>query len=60
MTTFINYIKDVFAELKHISWPTTTQSWVYTVLVIIVSIVVALLLAGFDFVFSRGLDWFLQ
>ncbi len=60
MSRFINYLKDTVAELKHVSWPTNKQSLVYTALVIVVSIIVALFVGLFDFVFSRGLDWFIK
>ncbi len=60
MTQFINYLKDTFAELKHVSWPTNKQTVVYTVLVIVISIIVSLYIGAFDFVFSRALDWFLK
>lgn len=60
MNSFINYLKDTMAELKHVSWPTRTQTTVYTVLVVVVSILVAMFIGVFDFGFSRGLDWFIQ
>jgi preprotein translocase subunit SecE len=60
MNQFINYLKDTVAELKHVSWPTHTQSVVYTALVIGISIIVSLYVGLFDFVFSRGLDWFIK
>lgn len=60
MTQLINYLKDTFAELKHVSWPTNKQSVVYTALVVVISISVGVFIGGFDFVFSRGLDWFLK
>ncbi len=60
MNQFINYIKDTIAELKHVSWPTHTQSAVYTALVIAISIIVALIVGVFDFGFSKGLDWFIK
>ncbi len=60
MSQFINYLKDTFAELKHVSWPTRTQTIVYTVLVIVISIFTALFIGIFDFGFSRGLDWFIS
>ena len=60
MSQFINYLKDTFAELKHVSWPTRTQTIVYTVLVIVISILTALFIGIFDFGFSRGLDWFIS
>ncbi len=60
MNNFINYLKDTVAELKHVSWPTNSQSVIYTVLVIIISIVVSLYIGLFDFLFQRGLDWFVK
>ncbi len=60
MNSFINYIKDTIAEMKHVSWPTNKQSVVYTVLVVVISVVVALYIGLFDFVFQRGLDWFVK
>ncbi len=60
MEQFINYIKDTIAELKHVSWPTNRQSIVYTVLVIVISIIVAIYIGTFDFLFSKGLDWFVK
>ena len=60
MSQFINYLKDTKNELKHISWPTQKQSIVYTALVVGISIVISLFVGLFDFVFSRGLDWFIK
>lgn len=59
MSQFINYLKDTVAEMKHVSWPTHTQTTVYSILVIAISIVVALLVGLFDFGFSKALNWFL-
>ena len=60
MNSFINYIKDTVAEMKHVSWPTNKQSVVYTVLVVVISAIAALYIGVFDFVFQQGLDWFLK
>lgn len=54
------YLKDTRGELHHVSWPTRTQTIVYTVLVIGVSIVTALYLGAFDYLFSQGLNRALQ
>ncbi len=53
-------MKDTFAELQLVSWPTHTQAVVYTILVIVVSVLVALFISLFDFGFSQGLDWFVS
>jgi preprotein translocase subunit SecE len=60
MSTFINYLKDTAAELKHVSWPTHTQVVVYTILVIAISVFMALFVGIFDFGFTQGLNWFIQ
>jgi preprotein translocase SecE subunit len=60
MNSFINYIKDTVAEMKHVSWPTNKQTIVYTVLVVVISAIAALYIGIFDFVFQRGLDWFVK
>lgn len=54
----INYIKDVRAELKHVSWPTRRQALAFTALVIAISIVVSYFLGFFDFIFTKILDIF--
>ena len=56
MSRFGNYIRDTRAEMKHVSWPTQTQTIVYTILVILISAVVALFLGAFDYAFTTLLD----
>jgi len=54
----INYMKDVRAELKHVSWSTRKQVAYFTVLVLVISIATAYFLGFFDFIFSKGLALF--
>ncbi len=54
------YLRDTQAELKHVAWPTRLQTIVYTVLVALLSVVVALYLGVFDYVFTSGLARFLE
>ncbi len=42
-------------ELRHVAWPTRTQTVVYTILVSVISVGVALYLGLFDFLFTSGL-----
>lgn len=60
MKSFLDYLSGVRAELTHVKWPTTTQAVSYTVLVIIISIIVAALLGGLDIVFTRGVEEIIQ
>lgn len=56
MSRLGNYLRDTIAEMKHVSWPTQSQAIIYSLLVIVISGVVALLLSGFDYVFTSLLD----
>lgn len=47
------YIKETRAEMTHVSWPTRRQAISYAVAVVVVSLGTALLLALFDFIFSK-------
>ncbi len=55
MAGFGQYLKDTQGELRHVAWPTRLQTIVYTVLVALISIGVALYLGFFDFVFTTGM-----
>ncbi|OHA95599.1 MAG: preprotein translocase subunit SecE [Candidatus Zambryskibacteria bacterium RIFCSPHIGHO2_02_FULL_39_16] len=59
MNRLINYIKDTRGELKHVSWPTRKQSFVFTIVVIIISILTATFLGFFDYIFSLILQKFI-
>ncbi len=50
--SLVNYLKDTRAELKHVNWPTRRQAILYTIGVIVVSIVVAAYLGFFDYIFA--------
>ena len=43
-------------EMKHVKWPTSTQAAIYTVLVVVISATVALILSGFDYMFTALLE----
>jgi preprotein translocase SecE subunit len=52
MNRFINYIRDTKAELVHVKWPSKGQAAAFTVLVVLASVLTALLLGFFDYLFS--------
>ncbi len=62
--SFIQYLKDTRAELNHVAWPTRTQTFVFTALVMSLSVLVSLYLGLFDYVFTnalgKGLDFLPQ
>ncbi len=55
MSKITEYLKDTRGELKHVIWPSRSQTIYYTLIVIVVSILVAYFLGLFDFIFSLGL-----
>lgn len=54
------YLKDTQAELHHVAWPTRTQTTVYTVLVIGLSVFVAAYLGLFDYLFQGSVRRFVE
>jgi preprotein translocase subunit SecE len=55
---FIEYIKDTRAEVKHVSWPTQNQAIIFTVVVIVISLIVAGYLGALDYIFTQILEFF--
>ncbi len=51
-----NYIKETQAEMKHVSWPTRSQVVMFTILVIVISIVISLFLGVWDSIFKYILE----
>ena len=52
---FTQYLLDTRGELRHVAWPTRMQTIVYSILVAVLSIGIALYLGLFDFIFTGGL-----
>ncbi|PIR47234.1 MAG: preprotein translocase subunit SecE [Candidatus Vogelbacteria bacterium CG10_big_fil_rev_8_21_14_0_10_45_14] len=59
MNRFLNYLKDTRAEMKHVAWPNTRQTAVYTGVVILIAAITALYLFIFDTIFIRILELFI-
>lgn len=49
----INYLRETKGELGHVNWPSRKQSIVFSVVVIVVSLITAILLGLFDVIFSK-------
>ena len=56
MSKIVEYIKETKGELKHVIWPTRSQTFYYTLIVIVLSVVIAYFLGVFDYIFSRLLE----
>jgi len=55
---FVQYLKDTQSELKHVSWPTRSQAIWFTVIVVVVSLIIAAYLGGLDALFTYILETF--
>jgi preprotein translocase subunit SecE len=54
-----SFFKEVQLELKKVNWPTRKEALRYTLIVIMVSAVVAAFLGGLDFIFTKLIEKFI-
>jgi preprotein translocase subunit SecE len=52
MSKITEYFRDTKGELKHVIWPSKKQTFYYTLIVIVLSVVISYYLGIFDFLFS--------
>ena len=57
MDALAKYIRATAAELKQVTWPTQQQAMFYTALVIGITVVVALYVGAFDYLFSQVIEF---
>jgi preprotein translocase subunit SecE len=55
----LRYFREVFSELRHITWPTPKEVISLTGMVIGVSTFMAVFLGGLDFLLSKALEYIL-
>jgi preprotein translocase SecE subunit len=58
--SLIKYLQETQAELKFVKWPTQHQTIIFTLLVIGISILTAIYIGVFDYIFSSILDKIIQ
>jgi len=55
-----NFIGEVFAEMKKVSWVTRQELWDSTLIVIASSLLLGVFVGGVDFVLSKGIAHLLR
>lgn len=60
MKSFIEYLKSTKAELTHVTFPTREKTIMFTLAIVLISLVAAYLLGFFDYLFSLGLSKLLE
>jgi len=58
-TNPVVFFKEVWAELRKVSWPTKTELFKLTFVVIAVSVIVGIYLGGLDFGFTKLMEAYL-
>lgn len=48
------FVKEVVAELRKVAWPTRQEVVAYSIVVLVTSVVIATVIFGLDYVFSRA------
>ncbi len=56
MQKITRFIKEVIAEFKNITWPKRETLIQLTVVVISISIIISLILGGFDYLFTNSIS----
>lgn len=54
------YLREVRGELRKVTWPTREESWRLTLIVLAVTILFAIFLWFFDFLFSGAVQLLLE
>ncbi|TSC68870.1 MAG: preprotein translocase subunit SecE [Parcubacteria group bacterium Gr01-1014_66] len=54
----VTFVKEARIELKKVTWPTRDETIRYTIMVVVVSSVMAIVLGGFDVLFQELLRIF--
>jgi preprotein translocase SecE subunit len=55
MNAALDYVKKSYKELSNVTWPSPRTTTAYTVIVIIITLLVAVLLGVSDYLFTIGL-----
>jgi preprotein translocase SecE subunit len=50
----LQFFREVIAELQKVAWPSRKEVWAYSLVVLVSSVVIAALIFGMDYVFTKG------
>jgi len=57
MNKVMSFFREVRAEFKNITWPKKDTLIQLTIVVISISVIISLILGGFDYIFTNGLNY---
>ncbi len=60
MDKISRFLKEVRQEVKKVTWPTKEETFRYSLMVIVASLIVAIYLGGLDYVVANFLERFIR
>ena len=57
MNALVTYLKNVRMELAHVVWPDRKTAMSHVVLIVLISAVTAVFIAGLDYVLTQGVGY---
>jgi len=54
------YVNETVGELRKVSWPTRREAWYLTIVVLVVTSIMAVVLGTFDYLFSKLFELILK
>lgn len=57
---FVHYIRESKEELMKVTWPSRSDVTKYSVVIIVLSLIIAGFFAGFDLLLNNGLAWLIK
>ncbi|UCG93515.1 MAG: preprotein translocase subunit SecE [candidate division WOR-3 bacterium] len=55
-----DYIKKVYTEMRKVTWPTRNELMNSTIVVIVISVIVAVIIFVLDTIFANGLTFIIR
>jgi preprotein translocase SecE subunit len=59
MNSLVTYLKNVRVELDHVVWPRPKTALIHVGLIVLVTVIAALIIAGLDYGFSKAVEHYL-
>lgn len=56
MNSLVTYLKNVRAELTHVVWPRPRTAAIHVALIVLITVVIGLIIAGLDYGFSALIE----
>jgi preprotein translocase subunit SecE len=55
-----SYVNEAKEEMKKVTWPSRKETMKYSVIVIVLSLLIAGFFGGLDWILNQGLEWLIS